>query len=164
MLLIPFLQSGKLLVHLQVYLGIHIEGNNNQALFWLLVQIHHSLIPPRYIPSFSYLITAIKILLRPGARSLLAVYHDCIIYENCIPWLNGVLVLHRFGNLIRLTKDGFLWQSWLWLQTKVTRFMLLRGRKILEGNELISKGTTYNRCMCVTCYNFQNTQIQQIPI
>ena len=59
-----------------------------------------------------------------------------------------LFVLHRFGNLIRLIKDGFLLQSWLWKQTKVMGFMLLRGHKILEGNGLIPKGASYNWCIC----------------
>lgn len=58
MLLIPFLQSGKHLACLLVYLGIHIEVKaSNQALFWLLIRIHHSLTPRRY---FKFLILLVQ--------------------------------------------------------------------------------------------------------
>lgn len=71
------------------------------------------------------------------------------------------MVFHRFGNLIRLIKDGFLLQSWLWLQTKEMRFMLLRGHKILEGNglkELHMIGVS------VAHYNFQTHRFSKISL
>lgn len=45
-------------------------------------------------------------------------------------------LLCRYGNLTRFIKDGFRWQNWHCLRTRVIRFMLLHGHQILAGKFL----------------------------
>nr|ACU17828.1 unknown [Glycine max] len=51
-------------------------------------------------------------------------------FNSNTPELNS----SKFGNLIRLIKDGFLWQNWHCLRTRVIRFMLLHGHQILADH------------------------------
>lgn len=152
MLLIQCLRLGKPCAYLHLYLGIHKEERaRNPALFWVSIQTHHNLILPRYskfcLILFPNHLSLILCDLYPSIHNFLfsAVYFETMVsfqvqklgqlVKNDIVH-NLMILLYRYGNLIRLIKDGSQLQSWLCLVTTVIRSILLLGHQTLAGREL----------------------------
>ncbi|XP_058218379.1 uncharacterized protein LOC131329309 isoform X4 [Rhododendron vialii] len=58
---------------------------------------------------------------------------ELMSFEICTFW-STISDVCRFGNLIRITKDGFRLLSWLYLRKRAIQFMWLLGHQILAGN------------------------------